>query len=120
MALAPALDCPQKSIQEAVGLFQSFNKQVSVIQDVAGMIITRIVAMLVNEASLIVQEKIADAKGVNLAMRMGLNYPLGPLEWAEKWGFYSVSKTLDNLFRVYGIRYKKSPLLKRNGEKIKN
>ena len=48
-------------------------------------------------------------------MRMGLNYPLGPLEWAEKWGFSSVSKTLDNLFKVYGIRYKKSPFLKRNG-----
>ena len=114
VALAPALDCSQKSIQEAVGLFQSFEKQVSVIQDVSGMIITRIVAMLVNEASLIVQDKIADAEGVNIAMRMGLNYPLGPFEWAEKWGLSSVSKTLDNLFKVYGIRYKKSSFLKRN------
>ncbi len=120
VVLAPALDCPQKFVQEAVGLFESFNKEVSVIQDVPGMIITRIVAMLVNEASMVVQEKIADAEGVNIAMRMGLNYPLGPLEWAEKWGFSSVSKTLDNLFKVYGTRYKKSHFLKLNGKKIKN
>ena len=100
-----------------MGLFQSLDKQVSLIQHVAGMVLTRIVAMLVNEASLIVQEKIADAEGVNIAMKMGLNFPLGPLEWAEKWGFSSVSKTLDNLFKVYGLRYKKSTFLQQNGEK---
>tara|TARA_B100001250_G_C19732500_1_gene759193 strand:+ start:75 stop:1187 length:1113 start_codon:yes stop_codon:yes gene_type:complete len=120
VALAPDIDCPKKSIQEVIGFFQSFDKQVSLIQDVAGMVLTRIVAMLINEASMIVEEKIADVEGVNKAMIMGLNYPLGPLEWAEKWGCLSVSKTLDNLFNEYGIRYKKSPILERYAEKINN
>jgi len=111
VALAPALDCPQTSLKEAVGLFQSFEKQVSVIQDIAGMVLTRIVAMVVNEASLIVQEKIADVDGVNIAMRKGLNYPLGPFEWADKWGLFSVAQALDNLFKVYGKRYQKSSWL---------
>ena len=115
VALAPSLDCPLSSLEEAVGLFQSFEKKVSVIQDIAGMILTRIVAMLVNESSLIVEENIADADSVNIAMRKGLNYPLGPLEWAEKWGYFFVAQTLDNLFKVYGKRYQKSPWLKQGG-----
>ena len=95
----------------------SKSKQVSVIKDIAGMVLTRTVAMLVNEASLLVQEEIADVEGVNLAMKKGLNYPLGPFEWVEKWGLISVVETLDNLFQLYGKRYQKSLWLQ---QKVQN
>ena len=111
IALAQASQCSANVLQEAVGLFQSLNKQVSVLKDIPGMVLTRTVAMLANEASLLVQEEVADAAGVNLAMRKGVNYPKGPLEWAEQWGLFSVVETLDNLRQVYGERYQVSPWL---------
>jgi 3-hydroxyacyl-CoA dehydrogenase len=46
------------------------------------MVLTSKVAMLANEGSLLVQEEVADVAAVNLAMRKGVNYHLGPLEWA--------------------------------------
>ena len=116
IVLAPALDCPEKDLQQAVGLFESLGKQVSVIKDVAGMVLTRTVAMLANEASLLVEEEVADVAGVNLAMRKGVNYPLGPLEWAEKWGWDSVVETLENLRQVNAERYQVSEWLR---QKIK-
>ncbi|MBC8259058.1 MAG: 3-hydroxyacyl-CoA dehydrogenase [SAR324 cluster bacterium] len=116
IVLAPAENCPEKALQEAVGLFQLMGKQVSVLKDIPGMVLTRTVAMLANEASLLVQEEVADAAGVNLAMRKGVNYPQGPLEWVEEWGISSVVKTLDNLQQVYGERYQCSEWLRQKGD----
>ena len=116
IVLAPSLECSEQDLQQAVGLFQSLGKQVSVIKDIAGMVLTRTVAMLANEASLLVQEEVADVAAVNLAMRKGVNYPLGPLEWAEQWGWDSVVETLDNLQQVNAERYQTSEWLR---QKIK-
>ena len=100
------------------GLFQSLGKQVSVIKDIAGMVLTRTVAMLANEASLLVQEEVADAAGVNLAMRKGVNYPVGPLEWGEQWGWNSVVETLDNLRKLNPERYQTSEWLRQKTKLI--
>ena len=77
---------------------------------------TRTVAMLANEASMIVQEEVSDVAGVNLAMRKGANFPQGTLEWAEKWGFSSVVETLENLLEVYGERYQTSHWLQQKAK----
>jgi len=116
IALAPTSDCPEKSLQEAVGLFQSLGKEVSLLKDIPGMVMTRTVAMLANEASMIVQEEVSDVAGVNLAMRKGANFPQGTLEWAEKWGFSSVVETLENLLEVYGERYQTSHWLQQKAK----
>ena len=112
IVLAPAQECPEKDLQQAVGLFQSLGKKVSVIKDIAGMVVTRTVAMLANESSLLVEEEVADVAGVDLAMRKGVNYPLGPLEWAEQWGWHSVVETLENLAQLNAERYKTSEWLR--------
>ena len=75
------------------------------------MVLTRTVAMLVNEASMLVEEEVADAADINMAMKKGVNYPLGSLEWGELWGYNSVVETLENLFSEYGERYRVSSWL---------
>jgi|TARA_B110000967_G_C18802421_1_gene519215 3-hydroxybutyryl-CoA dehydrogenase len=82
IVLASSFECSDHDLQQAVGLFQSLGKHVSVIKDIVGMVLTSMVAMLANEGSLLVQEEVADVAAVNLAMRKGVNYHLGPLEWA--------------------------------------
>jgi len=106
VALAADSNCPENVLKKAAGLFQSFDKQVSLIKDIPGMVLTRTVAMLVNEASMLVEEKIADEEDINLAMKKGVNYPLGSLEWGALWGYDSVVETLRNLFSEYGERYR--------------
>ena len=81
------------------------------IKDIPGMVLTRTVAMLVNEASMLVEEEVADAADINMAMKKGVNYPLGSLEWGELWGYNGVVETLENLFSEYGERYRVSSWL---------
>ena len=104
-------NCSVNVLNKAAGLFQSFGKQVSVIKDVPGMVLTRMVAMLVNEASMLVEEEVADSGDINMAMKKGVNYPLGSLEWGELWGYNGVVETLENLFSEYGERYRVSSWL---------
>ena len=111
VALAADSNCPENVLNKAAGLFQSFGKQVSLIKDIPGMVLTRTVAMLVNEASMLVEEEVADAADINMAMKKGVNYPLGSLEWGELWGYNGVVETLENLFSEYGERYRVSSWL---------
>jgi 3-hydroxybutyryl-CoA dehydrogenase len=47
-------------------------------------------------------------------MRLGVNYPLGPLAWARQWGTGTVLRILDSLDDWYRDgRYRPSPLLRR-------
>ncbi len=114
IAIAGGDGTPPAAVTAAAGLFQALGKAVSVIDDVPGLIVARTVAMLANEAADAVNQGVADAAGVDTAMRRGVNYPKGPLEWADALGPDRVLTILDNLARVYGEdRYRASPLLRR-------
>ena len=65
---------------------------VSRLDDVAGLVVMRTVAMLGNEAADAVTQGIASARDVDLAMRNGVNYPRGPLAWADAIGLAHVTR----------------------------
>jgi 3-hydroxybutyryl-CoA dehydrogenase len=70
--------------------------------------------MLANEAADAVQQGIASPADVDVAMQKGVNYPRGPLEWADAIGCARVRDVLENLHRHYGDpRYRVSPLIAR-------
>ena len=112
VVIAADSNCPVKVLNKATGFFQSFGKKVSLIEDIPGMVLVRTVAMLVNEASMLVEEEVADAADIDMALKKGVNYPLGSLEWGGLWGYNSVVETLENLFSEYGERYSASSWLK--------
>ncbi|WP_107097496.1 3-hydroxyacyl-CoA dehydrogenase [Streptomyces aureus] len=88
-------------LAEAVGLFQALGKKVSVIGDVPGMIVARTVAMLADIAADAVDRGVATAEDVDTAMRLGVNYPAGPLEWAGKVGYRRTCGLLGELHSRY-------------------
>ncbi len=74
----------------------------------------RSVCMLANEAADAVYQQVCSAAAVDIAMQGGLNYPRGPLAWADAIGPETVLAVLDNLVNNYGEdRYRPSPLLLR-------
>ena len=78
-------------------------------------IFNRILAMLINEAFDALFMQIASREDIDKAMKFGVNYPKGLLEWAEEIGLENVLNTLTNLFNEYGEdRYRPNPLLKRS------
>ena len=66
--------------------------------DSPGLVLGRIVCQVVNEAAFALQSGVGTAPDIDTAMRLGFNYPRGPLEWAEAIGLDHVLAVLDGLW----------------------
>jgi 3-hydroxybutyryl-CoA dehydrogenase len=70
--------------------------------------------MLVDFAMDAVGRGVADAEDVDTAMRLGVNYPLGPVEWGRRLTTYRVAGSLELLHEEYPTgRYAPSQALRR-------
>jgi 3-hydroxybutyryl-CoA dehydrogenase len=84
-----------------------------VVEDRVGLVTPRIVCMIINEACYTLQEGTATVRDIDLGMKLGTNYPLGPFEWANKLGIRNVYETLQAVYEdTQDERYKICPLLK--------
>ncbi|MFC4501335.1 MULTISPECIES: 3-hydroxyacyl-CoA dehydrogenase [Streptomyces] len=97
IALSASQDTSQQTLAEAIGLFQALGKDVSVIGDVPGMIVARTVARIVDFAHDAVAKGVATEEDIDTAMRLGVNYPLGPFEWSRRLGRMWAFSLLDDL-----------------------
>ncbi|MEU2618692.1 3-hydroxyacyl-CoA dehydrogenase [Streptomyces sp. NPDC007157] len=97
IALSAGHDTHPRTLGEAIGLFQALGKQVSVIGDVPGMIVARTVARIVDLAHDAVAKGVATEEDIDTAMRLGVNYPLGPFEWSRRLGRDFAYDLLDDL-----------------------
>ena len=83
------------------------------VEDRVGMVKPRIIFMIINEACYTLQEGTATIEDIDMAMKLGTNYPFGPFEWCDKIGVTSVFETLAAIYEdTKDERYKICPLLK--------
>jgi 3-hydroxybutyryl-CoA dehydrogenase len=76
-------------------------------------VLGRIVCQLVNEAAFALREGVGSAEDIDAGMLLGLNYPHGPLGWADAIGLDHVLAVLDALADEYREeRYRAAPLLR--------
>jgi 3-hydroxyacyl-CoA dehydrogenase len=68
---------------------------------------------MINEAFLVLQEKICAANDLDPALKAGLGMRKGPLEFAFELGLPTCLKEIERLFELYGERFRPAPLLKR-------
>ncbi|MEV5724334.1 3-hydroxyacyl-CoA dehydrogenase [Streptomyces pharetrae] len=97
IALSASQDTSPRTLAEATGLFQALGKKVSVIGDVPGMIVARAVARIIDLAYDAVAKGVATEEDIDTAMRLGVNYPLGPFEWSRRLGRGWAYALLDDL-----------------------
>ncbi|MBA5224392.1 3-hydroxyacyl-CoA dehydrogenase [Streptomyces griseoaurantiacus] len=97
IALSASQDTAPDTLTGATGLFQALGKDVSVIGDAPGMIVARTVARIIDLAHDAVAKGVATEEDVDTAMRLGVNYPLGPFEWSRRLGRNWAYALLDDL-----------------------
>ncbi|MGE5236686.1 MAG: 3-hydroxyacyl-CoA dehydrogenase family protein [Acidobacteriota bacterium] len=79
-----------------------------------GFVTTRVMLPLVNEAIQVVMEGVASAAEVDLCMKLGYEFRLGPLEWADRVGLNKVYTWLEHLFQETGDpKFRPCPLLRK-------
>ncbi|HEX6734827.1 MAG TPA: 3-hydroxyacyl-CoA dehydrogenase family protein, partial [Azonexus sp.] len=114
LAVAVAEQCEPAAAAAAIGLLQAAGFAVSRFLDVPGLAVMRTVAMLANEAADAVNQGVCSEAAADSAMRLGVNYPQGPLAWADQVGVAAIRAVLVNLAASYGEdRYRISPLIQR-------
>ncbi|WP_171164588.1 3-hydroxyacyl-CoA dehydrogenase [Streptomyces sp. I05A-00742] len=114
VALAGSASASPADVRAATGLFQALGKEVSVVDDVPGLIVARTVALLVDLAEDAAGRGVATPEDIDTAMRLGVNYPRGPLEWGRELGAEWVGRFLRNMESEYpGGRYAPSQPLRR-------
>ncbi len=98
-------------------VMQALGRQYQLVPDVPGMIAARTVSMIINEAYYTLEEEISSAEEIDIAMKLGTNYPYGPFEWARQIGIEKILYLLEAL-SLEGARYAVAPALKKAAEQL--
>lgn len=82
------------------------------VPDTPGMIAARVIAMIINEAYFGLGDEISSREDIDIAMKLGTNYPYGPFEWSEKIGLKKIYVLLKKLHET-DTRYAVAPALEK-------
>ncbi len=111
--VAPTVFSPRETLTVVQHFFASIGKEIVLVQDRVGMVLPRILCQIINEAAFALQEDVATPQDVDIAMKLGTNYPLGPIEWGNKIGIRNVYHILQAMHDdLLEDRYRIAPLLK--------
>jgi 3-hydroxybutyryl-CoA dehydrogenase len=98
----------------ALSFFEALGKEPIRVGDGPGMVLARVLSMIINEAAVALDDGVASAEDIDTAMKLGVAYPLGPLEWADRLGLDVVYQTVRTLQQDYGDdRYRPAIRLRR-------
>ncbi len=112
--LARGLDTGDEAMAAAGSLVERLGKESAVVKDAPGLVFPRILSLIINEAARSLDEGVATAEEIDVALRLGTNYPQGPLRWADEIGLDEVLAVLEGLLEETGDdRYRPAPLLRK-------
>jgi len=98
--------------EEAERIFTGLAKKAEWLPDEPGFITARVIAMIINEAWFALEEGISTKEEIDIAMKLGTNYPYGPFEWGSQIGLKNIYALLDKLNNT-NSRYRPAELMKK-------
>ena len=97
----------------ALALARVLDKKVIEVFEYPGYVVTRTMIPFLNEAMHVVMEGVASAEDVDLAMKLGYQFRMGPLEYCDRVGLDKVVDWMEHLWRELGdFKYRPCPLLR--------
>ncbi|MCX6206723.1 MAG: 3-hydroxyacyl-CoA dehydrogenase family protein [Bacteroidetes bacterium] len=94
----------------AIELLEKMGRKTVLVPDLPGLIAGRVVAMIINEAYFALGDEISTKNEIDIAMKLGTNYPYGPFEWAKMIGLSKIANLLNICF-LEDVRYALAPAL---------
>ena len=95
---------------EAEKILSLLNRKAEWVPDIKGFISARVVSMIINETYFAFGEDVSTKEEIDIAMKLGTNYPYGPFEWSKKIGLENIAALLNEL-SITEKRYHPADLL---------
>jgi 3-hydroxybutyryl-CoA dehydrogenase len=103
-----------ETFQRTRDFIKSIGKTPVEVYEYPGFITTRLILPMLNEAMHVLMEGVASAEDIDTAMRLGFNFPIGPLELADSMGLEELLAWMESMFHEFGeIKWRPCPLLRR-------
>jgi 3-hydroxybutyryl-CoA dehydrogenase len=107
------LDTSDETYAIARDVAVQMGKETVEVNEFPGFVTSRINALVGNEAMRMLQEGVASAADIDKAIKLGLNYPMGPLELADLVGLDTRLRNMHYLHEKLGETYRPAPILEK-------
>ena len=109
--LVRGLETADETVEVARNVAERMGKETVEVEEFPGFVTSRINCLVGNEAMNMLVEGVASAADIDKALKLGLGYPMGPLELADLVGLDARLRNLEYLHQTLGEKYRPSPLL---------
>jgi 3-hydroxybutyryl-CoA dehydrogenase len=111
--LVRGIETTDETVETAREVAERMGKETVEVNEFPGFVTSRINCLVGNEAMNMLVEGVASAADIDKALKLGLGYPMGPLELADLVGLDSRLRNLEYLHETLGEKYRPSPLLRK-------
>ena len=107
------LETSDETVQVIKEVSERMGKETVVVNEFPGFVTSRISAMVGNEAFYMLQEGVGTPEEIDKAIKLGLNYPMGPFELGDLVGLDARLNNLKYLHKTLGEKFRPCPLLEK-------
>jgi 3-hydroxybutyryl-CoA dehydrogenase len=115
------INTPEETVEKVKEISVQLGKTPVQVNESAGFVVNRILIPLINEGIFVYSEGVSDIEGIDTAMKLGCNHPMGPLELGDYVGLDIVLAIMEVLYAETGdSKYRACPLLRKmvRGKKL--
>ena len=108
------VNTPDETVEAIKKISVEIGKEPVQVNEAAGFVVNRILIPMINEAAFIKMEGVSDIVGIDTAMKLGANHPMGPLELGDYIGLDICLAIMDVLYKETGdSKYRACPLIRK-------
>lgn len=111
--IVKGIDTSEETIEAVRLISEEIGKETVLVNDHQGFVTSRALAAHMLECIRIYEEGVADKEDLDKAIRLGLNYPMGPLELADYVGLDTMLFASEGLAEAYGDRFNAPQILRK-------
>ena len=105
---------PAETVDKITEISKELGKTPVQVNEAAGFVVNRILIPMINEAAFIKMEGVSNIAGIDAAMKLGANHPMGPLELGDFIGLDICLAIMDVLYNETGdSKYRACPLIRK-------
>ena len=108
------LNTPAEIVEKVKDISVQLGKTPVQVNEAAGFVVNRILVPMINEGICVYEAGVSDIAGIDTAMKLGCNHPMGPLELGDYIGLDIVLAIMDVIYNDTGdSKYRACPLLRK-------